>query len=212
MKRILVIEREYGAGGGVIAEKISRRLGWKLFDHALTEEVATLARARPEVCAKCEERVDPWMYRLSKIFYHGSHERHARLEDASILDADRLVCLTQKVIEEIAKAGNCVIVGRGAVYYLRERTDTYCVFLYAPRELKFRRELSEGKSEAEAIELVDTVDLERAEFVRHYYGAEWPVRHLFHAMLNTAMGDDATVDTILELMDAANKREAMGKP
>jgi hypothetical protein len=45
MKRILVIEREYGAGGGVIAEKISRRLGWKLFDHALTEEVAKLARA-----------------------------------------------------------------------------------------------------------------------------------------------------------------------
>jgi cytidylate kinase len=211
MKRILVIEREYGAGGSVIAEKAAKRLGWKLFDHSLTEEVAKLARARPEVCAKCEERVDPWMYRLSKIFYHGSHERHARLEDSNILDADRLVCLAQKVIEDVAKAGHCVIVGRGAAYYLRERADTYCVFLYASRELKFRREVSEGKSEAEAIESVDTVDLERAEFVKHYFGAEWPNRHLFHAMLNTAMGDDATVDTILGLMEAANKREAAGK-
>jgi cytidylate kinase len=133
------------------------------------------------------------------------------LEDSNILDADRLVCLAQKVIEDVAKAGHCVIVGRGAAYYLRERADTYCVFLYASRELKFRREVSEGKSEAEAIESVDTVDLERAEFVKHYFGAEWPNRHLFHAMLNTAMGDDATVDTILGLMEAANKREAAGK-
>ena len=132
------------------------------------------------------------------------------MENSSILDADRLVCLTEKVVKDVAKAGHCVIVGRGAAYFLRERNDTYCVFLYAPRELKFRRELSEGKSEAEAIELVDTIDLDRAEFVKHYFGAEWPNRHLFHAMLNTAMGDDATVDTILELMEAANKREAKG--
>ena len=211
MKRILVIEREYGAGGSVIAAKAAKRLGWKLFDHALTEEVAKLARARPEVCAKCEERLDSWAYRLSKIFFHGSHERHARLEDSGILDADRLVCLTETVIKEVANAGQCVIVGRGAAWFLRERQDTYCVFLYASRELKFRREVAEGKSEKEALDLVDTIDLDRAEFVKHYFGAEWPNRHLFHAMLNTAMGDDATVDTILELMEAASKREAVGK-
>ena len=28
--RIITIDREYGSGGGVIAEKIARRLNWKL--------------------------------------------------------------------------------------------------------------------------------------------------------------------------------------
>ena len=53
---------------------------------------------------------------------------------------------------------------------------------------------------------MDTVDQERADFIKHYFKAQWPSRHLYHAMLNTAAGEDDTVNTILNLMDAANKR------
>ena len=56
--------------------------------------------------------------------------------------------------------------------------------------------------------MIETVDQERKAFIRHYYNAEFPARHLYHAMLNTAPGDDATVETILSLLDAANRREA----
>ena len=52
------------------------------------------------------------------------------------------------------------------------------------------------------------MDQERVAFIRHYYNAEWPSRHLYHAMLNTAAGEDATVETILGLIEAANRREA----
>ena len=44
MKRILVIEREYGAGGSDIAERTAKRLGWKLLDQELTAEIARLAK------------------------------------------------------------------------------------------------------------------------------------------------------------------------
>jgi cytidylate kinase len=211
MKRILVIEREYGAGAGAIAEKMAQRLGWKLLDHALTEQIALLAKVSPEVCQKHEERVDPWLYRLAKVFWRGSHERSIGIPDTDILDADHLVCLSREVIERAAAEGQCVIVGRAAAYFLRDRPDTFCVFLYAPRELKYQRVLRDVKDEQEALHLVDTVDQERVEFIRHYYKAEWPSRHLYHAMLNTAMGEDATVDTILHLIDAANQRQAEGK-
>jgi len=40
MIRVITIEREYGAGGGVIAEKLASRLGWKLWDQLLTQEIA----------------------------------------------------------------------------------------------------------------------------------------------------------------------------
>jgi cytidylate kinase len=205
MKRIVVIEREFGAGAATIADKLARRLGWKLLDHALTEEIAKLAKVTTETCKHREERVDPLLYRLAKVFWRGSHERSVMLPDADVIDADRLICLTQQVIEEAATAGQCVIVGRAAVYFLRERTDTFCVFLYAPREFKYRRILAEVKDEAEARHLLDTVDKERKQFIRHYYNADWPSRHLYHAMLNTAAGEDVTVDTILNLMDAANR-------
>jgi len=206
MKRIPIIEREYGAGGGVIAEKAAERLGWKLLDQELTAEIARLAKVKPDVCQKREERVDPWTYRLAKVFWRGSHERSVQLNDADVLDADRLLCLSQQVVEQAAVAGQCVIVGRAAPYFLRDRDDTFCVFLYASRDAKFQRVRLRLKNDTEAINLVDTVDEERAEFIQHYFKVQWPSRHLYHAMLNTDAGVDETVNTILYLMDAANKK------
>ena len=212
MKQILVVEREYGAGGSLIAERVAERLGWKLYDHALTEEIAALAKVHPDACKAREERVDPFLYRLAKVFWRGSHERSVQFADSDVLDADQLLCLTEQVLKKIAAEGKCVIVGRAAAWVLRDRPDIFCVFLYASRDAKFRRVLSEVKNEAEAVELVDTVDNERRDFIKHYFDADWPARHLYHAMLNTAEGEDATVDIILQLMDGANRREGTVKP
>jgi cytidylate kinase len=208
MKRIVVIEREFGAGAAAIAGLVAQRLGWKLLDHALTAEIARLAKVSPETCEHREERVDPWLYRLAKVFWRGSLERSVLLPDADVIDADRLIRLTQQVMVQAAEAGQCVIVGRAAAYFLRDRADTFCVFLYAPRELKYRRVLAEVKNEDEARDLIDTVDAERVAFIRRYYQADWPARHLYHAMLNTAAGEEAVVETILSLIQAANRREA----
>jgi len=206
MKRILVIEREYGAGGNVIAEKTARRLGWKLLDDELTVRIARLAKVHPEDCRLREERVDPWLYRLAKVFWRGSHEHTVHLNDADIVDTDRLIGLTQQVVEEAAAVGECVIVGRAAPYFLRDRDDTACIFLYASRDVKFRRVLQEKPNAMEAAHLVDTVDEERAEFIRHYFKAEWPNRQLYDAMLNTEVGDEAVISAILHLMDAGKDR------
>ena len=43
MIKTITIEREYGSGGGEIAELLAKRLGWKLWDQLLTEEIARLA-------------------------------------------------------------------------------------------------------------------------------------------------------------------------
>lgn len=40
--------------------------------------------------------------------------------------------MLHKVIEKAASKGNCVIVGRGSPYILRNRPDAFHVFVYAP--------------------------------------------------------------------------------
>ncbi len=80
------------------------------------------------------------------------------------------------------------------------------MFLYAPRADKVRRLLSRGKSEKDAEELVDSVDGERADFVQKYFSSKWPDRPIYHAMLNTAIGDECTADMILSLAQTYQTR------
>ena len=55
------------------------------------------------------------------------------------------------------------------------------------------------------------MDDDRRKFVKHYFGHEWPDRQLFHAMINTSIGDKNTVEMILNLLNAVNQNEEAGK-
>ena len=195
--RIVTIEREYGCGAPAIAERLARQLGWKLWDQSLTDEIAKIAKVEPTAAQRCDERLDPLVYRLAKTFWRGSHERSLPLPDSGFFDTDCMVTLMQQVIEGAARGGHCVIVGRGAPYFLRERKDVFNVFLFAPPEEKIARLMRQGKKESEARELVETVDKERVAFVKRYFDKDWPSRQLYHMMINTAVGDDIVIDMIV---------------
>jgi cytidylate kinase len=204
--RILTIEREYGCGGGGIAQKISDRLDWKLWDQLLTSEIARHAHCDQSEVESREERVDPLYYRLFKSIMRGSFEGSLNVHKLKLLDADSIFRITERVVQKAASEGNCVIVGRGSQHFLRDRRDTLRIFLYAPRSEKVRRLISGGMNQSEVEELVDTVDEERAAFVGKYFHMQWPNLSLYHAMLNTASGDDTVIYAILGLKKALEQQ------
>jgi cytidylate kinase len=69
-----------------------------------------------------------------------------------------------------------------------------------------RRLLAMGKSREEAEDLLQTVDKERIAFVKHYFNADWPSRSLYHLMINTSIGDEQVIATILDTMRALESR------
>jgi cytidylate kinase len=200
MIKVVTVEREYGSGGGEIAARLAGRLGWKLWDQQLTEEIARLANCPKAIVEGREEKNDPLYYRLFKSFLRGSYEGSLNAHKLNLVDSESILKITQKVVEHAANKGNCVIVGRGAQHFLASHQDVLRVFLYAPREDKVQRLIARGKAENEAEELVDTVDRERADFIQKYFRAEWPNRSLYHAMINTAAGDEAVVEAVLSFM------------
>lgn len=208
MFRIITIEREYGSGAAEIAKRLASRLGWKLWDRELTEEIARVAKVDAAAVSRCDERRDGTFHRLVKVFWRGSYERSTNLDFEYSFDADRMVEIGERVMHEIASQGNCVIVGRGAPYHLRERPDAFHVFLYAPRAEKLRRIQRQGKSLREAEELVETVDRERIEFVKHYFGADWPTRSLYNLMINTLIGNEKVIEVVLNTMKTLEERSS----
>jgi len=200
MYRVITIEREFGSGAAEIAAALADHLRWKLWDQALTQEIANVAHVDPSAVMCCDERRDSTFHRLAKTFWRGSYQRSMELNTAAPFDTDRFVAISEQVMRKVASAGDCVIVGRGAPYFLRDRPDVFHVFLYAPRAEKIRRLRLLGKSQSEAEELVDTVDRDRIEFVKHYFNADWPTRCLYHMMINTAIGDEHVLSTILNTL------------
>jgi hypothetical protein len=203
---IITIEREYGCGGGEIAQLIADRLGWKLWDQRLTEEIARLANCPKGVVEAREERRDPLYYRLFKSFLRGSYEGSINAPKLNLVDSETILRTTRRVVEHAAERGSSVIVGRGSQQFLKDRSGTLRVFLYASREHKVKRLIARGKSEKEAEGLVDSVDQERADFIKKYFNVEWPDRAIYHSMINTAIGDEEVVRMILALKETCEAK------
>jgi cytidylate kinase len=202
MISVITIDREYGSGGSVIAGKLAARRGWTLWDQNLTCEIAKLAKCERSAVERREERNDPLYYRLLKSFFRGGFEGSLTAQPTlDVLDSDTMAELMDRVVRQAANEGNCVIVGRGSAYFLQSIPGVFHVFVYSTRQDKMRRLRKQGKSSTEATHLIETVDRERAAFIKHYHGKCWPDRYLFNLMVNASTGEDAAA----ELIDTAVK-------
>ncbi len=111
--RNVCISREAGAGGGTIARLVGTRLGWKVYDHELLEAIAHGMQIPAEEARLYDELapslVQDWLLPL--------REEHYAPQEAYL---DHLA----KLVESIGKAGESILVGRGAAYLLPRRKSS----------------------------------------------------------------------------------------
>jgi cytidylate kinase len=208
MINVLTIDREYGSGAAAIAHKLADRLGWKLWDQLLTDEIARRLECSRHHVEQREEKKDPLHYRVFKSFMRGSYEGSMNMPRMRMADADGIRQVAEQLVRKAAAEGNAVIVGRGSAFYLNEDPHAFHVFIYAPFEEKVHRLEAEGKSHREAVDLVENVDRDRKAFIKEHFDVDFPHRQFFHLMVNSAIGEDATVQTILDGMAALQKASA----
>src|SRR5579862_2986393 len=111
MVKVLTIEREYGSGAAAIARNVAARLGWKLWDQLLTDEVCRRMDCDRRHVEQHEERRDPLHYRIFKAFMRGSFEGNLNEPRMRIADADGIRQLTEQLVRAAADEGDAVIVG-----------------------------------------------------------------------------------------------------
>lgn len=212
MSRLVTIEREYGSGASAIARRVAERLGWELWDQRFTDEIARRLSCDRRHVEHYEERNDPLRHRMLRAFVRGSFEGSTNAPRMTVADAETIRQMTEELVKLAAALGNAVMVGRGSAYYLCQRTDAFHVFIYAPFSEKVRRIESEGKSEAEARELAETVDRDRTAFIKEHFGVEWPARHYFHLMVNSTVGEEAAAEMIVHGLKAVHGKELCPPP
>ena len=104
MTKVLTFEREYGSGAAAIAQKVAARLGWKLWDQLLTDEICRRMECDRQHVERHEERRDPLHYRLFKAFLRGSFEGSLNEPRMKVADAESIRHLTEALVRGVAAA------------------------------------------------------------------------------------------------------------
>ena len=199
--RVLTVNREFGSGGGRIAQTIAEWLGWKLLDRDIIDAIAYAAHVDSNVVRHYDEHVDSWLRRINQqAMRSAALAAGLELGENSVFDAQEMVKISQKIIEEAHTEGNCVIVGRGSQCVLQHKPGVYHVFVYAPlkeRILRLRSRLEKG---ADPEQRLRTVDGERAKYIQQYWGKSWCNPHLYDLMISSSADEDATARAIFYAM------------
>jgi NADH:ubiquinone reductase (H+-translocating) len=148
---------------------------------------------------------DPAVYRVFKSFLRGAFEGGLPPTDRlEMLDAHRIARVSALAVNQALSGGPCVIVGRGSQYFLHNHKDVFRVFLYASRTSKIDRLIAAGIPPKKAISDVDTIDRDRAAFIKRYLKLKWPEHHLYDAMFSTERGDSFVADMLVRCVQAAH--------
>lgn len=194
--RNVCVSREAGAGGGTIARLVGKRLGWKVYDHELLEAIAQRMELPIDEVKVFDELapsvVQDWILPL--------REEHYAPQEAYL---DHLA----KLIEAIGRAGDSLIVGRGAGFLL-PREETLSVRIIAPLKVRAVR-LGErmGVSIRTARRAVRDLDRRRIQFERTMYRADSTDPHNYDLVLDSdSLGLPIAAEILIKTVEEGKPR------
>jgi len=199
--RNIYVSREAGAGAGAVSRMVGTRLNWKVFDHEILETIAQRMEMPTDDVRAFDELapsvVQDWILPL--------REEHYAPQEAYL---DHLA----KLVEAIGRAGESLLVGRGAGFLL-PRESTLLVRVIAP--LPFRAErLAErmGVSVRTAKRAARDLDRRRTQFERTMYRVDPGDPHQYDLVIDThSLGLEISTEIIVRAIEAGRPR-AKGGP
>lgn len=196
MKSVITISREFGSGGRTIGRLVAEKLGYKFFDAEIIEEVVKTSGMAREVVEKYDEYATHKNSLLYTIAINAVSDGYNKLSIAN-----RIQIAQTEVIKKLAEEGNCVIIGRGADYILRNREDCLHVFVRADISFRAKRVIDiYGESEKKIEARLEDKDTRRRVFYRSFTMREWGNLENYNLVLDSGcIGIENCADLICNI-------------
>ena len=202
-KKIITISREYGSGGRQVGLTVAKKLGLEFYDKELIDAAAKEIGFPTEMVADREQRLtNSLLYNFAMGTLYGiAYPREPKVSELPL--TEQIYQAQKKAIEEAAKRGSCIFVGRCADYILKSRPDVLRVFIYADRDIRKRRAIEEyGEIEEYIDDFMYQTDKRRRIHYENYTNQKWGSRENYDLMLNSG---DLGLDKCVELLCEAVK-------
>ncbi len=214
-KIVVTIARQCGSGGSEVGRILARRANLHYLDHEIIDEVARRSGVAVEqVESQDEQTSGPLGYMLEALTTNALFNlnyskvlQHQAVNLPTLTQEQAYFRLTQRVVLEMASAGNAVIIGRGSQFLLRGLPRVLHVYIFAPlpRRIENIQELFQ-LTRAEAIEFIERRDGETENYLRHYYGSNGTQPELYHLLINTGLFSfETAADLIVQALPFARE-------
>jgi hypothetical protein len=196
----VAISREAGARGGSIGRRVSRKLGWGVYDQELLEYMAQEAAVRQNVVEPLSGPASDWVEgRLEQLLREQNLSQHP------------LILHLARLVLNLGARGNVVLIGRGAGCIL-PRQSTLHVRLISPLADRIAY-MSQWLrlSHDEAAERVRLRDERRATFLSTHFHRQPGDIQQYDLILNSGtLGEDVCAELISRA--ARTRAEAFPTP
>ena len=194
-KNVIAIGRQFGSGGHDIGKVLAEKLGYDFYDEEIIQMTAGTTGYLPEFVKKNEEIM------TNSLLYDLVNQMYLNIDRQDEAPKDKIFEAECQVIRDLAKKGNCVIVGRCADYVLRNSGNCLKVFFSAPLVSRIRRVAQrQNISEGEAKSTVQKNEKLRADNYRYYTRRMWGAAGNFDLSLNTDLGEEFIENCIRSAM------------
>ena len=214
-KIVVTIARQCGSGGAEVGRLLAQHTGLHYLDHEIINEVALRSGVSVEQAENQDEQTaGPLGYMLEALntsnLFNLNYSKMLQPQKPMPQTQTReqaYFYLTQRVILEMASAGNGVIVGRGSQFLLRGLPRVLHVYIFAPLPRRIENVRTHFRlTRSQAVEFIERRDGETENYLRHYYGSNGTQPELYHLLINTGLFSfETAADLITQALPLARE-------
>ena len=172
-KFVITISRQFGTGGHEIGAELARRLGVKLLDKQILNEVASRIHAVEDAVENIEARNPLWRDDFTNFYrsYMASNQYNGQEQDQTSHELFKAQC---DAIKRIASGVSCVIVGRCGFDIFANHPNALKIFVHSSIDCRKRRIAEKYDiSEYDAAAMIVDNDYSRQLYTKTYTGRDW---------------------------------------
>ena len=190
---IIIVGRQFGSGGRLVALALGRKLGIPVYDQELIAKAAEQSGFSKELFANSDEKRN--LLALSSFIVDvgrfGSADNY--------MSDNQLFVIQSNVIRSLADKGPAIFIGRCSDYILRDR-KCLDVFVTATDEVRIKRIAERMNITPEqADSLMRKKDRTRETYYNYYTFGNWGVASNYDLCVDSSvLGIEGTADMIID--------------
>lgn len=206
---VITVNRQCGSGGLEIARKLGERLGMKVYDRNLLENVAKQFDITKEDMDRMKAKKTSWW----SDFCH-FYQQYGAASGIDTVDPNptplALYNAEKKLLLEVAEKESCIVVGRAGFHIFRDHPNALHLLILADKDARVKRICKKQHlSEEEAAKLIDRIDEERETFTHTVADtSRYDARHYDIALNVTGLTADSVAAFLAENIRKKMNRDA----